>query len=573
MHIGEIRPGQLITTFGPGSIVDARNDSVMVLDLKYWENVGQIIHDARLASFLKVNYFLTPSASKKRDLPIISFPEYHVCSSVNCNYLFNIYDEFNLNEYLKKGPRCPRCSFKAYPARFVVSCDKGNHLDDFPWRWWVHKGYTDCDRPLLLKSHGKTSSLAQLVVECECGAKRSMSGATEPGEFKDYNCTGRHPFRFSYKKGGCDSKVIPLQRGASNVYFSALRSAISIPPWNDPIIDLIEEHYTRIQDYKRDFGELGVQKVYEQYFQDKYSKEEFQEALEKRETQIDTYSDIKKMEYEAITHYSKNSGNSVEKYFKAEDESVSDDLKPYIGRIIRIQRLREVLVLLGFMRNDSPEPEVDEPKGIVWLDCGSEDRWLPAVEIHGEGIFIELNKEQVKTWLKENKNIGVLSQKYKDMYNNWVEKKGWSNHSLRDAAYVMMHTLAHLLITELSLQCGYSSTAIKERIYYDGDMMGILIYTGSTDKEGSLGGLVEMGNIDRFRDVLYKALENAVFCTNDPACSTLEPQEDNHLNGSACHSCSMISETSCETGNRLLDRSLVVTLSEKNIKGYFDGLL
>ena len=137
----------------------------------------------------------------------------------------------------------------------------------------------------------------------------------------------------------------------------------------------------------------------------------------------------------------------------------------------------------------------------------------------------------------------------------------------------MMHTLSHLLIKQLSLKSGYSSVAIKERIYCSETMAGILLYTGSADQEGTLGGLVEMGSIDKFREILNEALEEALFCTNDPVCSSLEVDEENDLNGSACFACSMISETSCEAGNRLLDRSLVVPLQDSVIKPYFDELI
>lgn len=124
----------------------------------------------------------------------------------------------------------------------------------------------------------------------------------------------------------------------------------------------------------------------------------------------------------------------------------------------------------------------------------------------------------------------------------------------------------------MSLQSGYSSTAIRERIYSSPTMHGVLFYTGSSDKEGSLGGLVELGEESKFKRLLKAAIENALLCTTDPECSNAQIDGDN-LNGSACHSCCMIAETACENGNRLLDRSFIVPLDSKAELSYFRELV
>ena len=124
---------------------------------------------------------------------------------------------------------------------------------------------------------------------------------------------------------------------------------------------------------------------------------------------------------------------------------------------------------------------------------------------------------------------------------------------------MMLHSLAHLLITTLSLDCGYSASAIRERIYAGPSGHGILLYTGTPGSEGSLGGLVEMGkNIGRH---VERALELGRLCSNDPVCAQHEPahqNEERFLHGAACHGCLLIAETSCERRNELLDRALVV---------------
>ncbi len=98
--LGEIRPNQLITTFGPGSIVDAVKDSVTVLDLNYWKEKGKKIIDGRLAAYLNVDCFYMPRTSYSGDIPVVSFPYMHVCSSVKCGRIFDVRDGFDLGQLI-----------------------------------------------------------------------------------------------------------------------------------------------------------------------------------------------------------------------------------------------------------------------------------------------------------------------------------------------------------------------------------------------------------------------------------------------------------------------------------------
>ena len=228
-------------------------------------------------------------------------------------------------------------------------------------------------------------------------------------------------------------------------------------------------------------------------------------------------------------------------------------------------------VLLGFTRVDAPDPDADEQANVVFLNKGKGEKWLPAAEVHGEGIFIEFNKQTLSKWLSNTK-VKELSDKYADCYKEFCESKGWTVTELRNAVYVLMHTFSHLLIKQMSMLSGYSSSAIRERIYFGEKMSGILLYTGSADKEGSLGGLVELGSVDKLRVVIQEAFREALLCTNDPECSNNIPA-GNNSNGAACHSCSMISETACENGNRMLDRGFVVPIEGREDQSYFKELV
>ena len=228
-------------------------------------------------------------------------------------------------------------------------------------------------------------------------------------------------------------------------------------------------------------------------------------------------------------------------------------------------------MLLGFTRVDAPDPDADVQANIVYLNKGKSEKWLPAAEIHGEGIFIEFNKQTLEKWLQDS-DIERLSQKYAECYEQFCNSKGWTITVLRDARYVLMHTFSHLLIKQMSMSSGYSSSAIRERIYFGQDMSGILLYTGSADKEGSLGGLVELGDIGKLNVLMRDAFQEALLCTNDPECLNNVPA-GNDSNGAACHSCCMISETACENGNRMLDRGLLVPITGRENQAFFKELV
>jgi hypothetical protein len=66
--------------------------------------------------------------------------------------------------------------------------------------------------------------------------------------------------------------------------------------------------------------------------------------------------------------------------------------------------------------------------------------------------------------------------------------------------YVLMHSLTHALMRQIALDCGYTAASLRERLYCrrpgdrHGPMAGFLLYTAAADSEGTLGGLVELGN-------------------------------------------------------------------------------
>ena len=583
--IADIRPNQFITTFGPGAILDSINDSLTILDTRYWtdDNKGDEIYDARLANYLHVHHFFKPNIKKGKNqstgksygLPAIPFPAYHICSK--CGLLFDITKEGNFDKetYNKYSGEviCPKCKkyTKAYPARFVMICKNG-HMDDFPWSYWVHEGKScsKANSELYITTNKRSSTLSELYVKCTCGVLRSMSGALST----KFECTGKYPFDPSqYRKvKECKCGAYGSQRGASNVYFGVTRSAISIPPWNDEIYDLIMANIKSIDLAKKVPDEnsrnLVMQTLVDTYFKPKgYTLEQVNEALKKMDSDTKEKLDLKELEYKTITNHQRLSSKKEYTYFKAAEEELYPGLEKFFSRMILIHRLREVLVLLGHTRLSVPEPDSDDSPSICRLYVSDDDKWLPATEIIGEGFFLVLNDETLKSWLSRPM-VKTRSDKFTAAYDEYIKGKGWLNTKPRDAKYVLLHTIAHLLIKEMAMQSGYSSTSMHERIYSSPNMAGLLIYTGAADKEGSLGGLVQLGKRDKFGALLKGALDHALTCTTDPECLDKEPDSET-INGAACHACCMISETACENGNRMLDRSLLVPLPDHQETAYF----
>jgi hypothetical protein len=141
-------------------------------------------------------------------------------------------------------------------------------------------------------------------------------------------------------------------------------------------------------------------------------------------------------------------------------------------------------------------------------------------------------------------------------------------------AYVLLHTLSHLMIQSLAMRCGYPASSIRERIYADpqAERFAFLLYTASPDADGTLGGLVQQA---RHLEVhLAQALRIAAFCSNDPICAQHTPGtawEGRWLHGAACHGCALVAETSCEMRNDHLDRALVVPVLGVPGAAFFQG--
>ena len=554
--IGELQRSRLLSGSGIGAIHDALDYSVVIAGQQAWNlRNTEIVREERLQNKLGISFLRQPVV--KADIPTIPayrFPEWVFCPQ--CKFLRSIWQ---LSD--PKEKKCAVCGAHYLPARFVVACEK-EHITDFPWSWCVHRG-SPCDRPKLkLSSTGKTTSLAGITVSCEnenCdAAPRTLEGIFGRRALSGYRCSGRRPWLGPGSSGeDCDEIPMVLQRGSASVYFPQTESAISIPPFSERIHIFLRERKVTLEWIPSELLGKYLEGELKQSGED-FRLEDLVEAAKKINDSDDwdeRGSNLRLEEYDALRHPNAMDPKSE---FAAEEGTVPADFRAKIARIILVRRLREVRVLTGFSRL--------KPGGEPAPLSTRTEKWLPAMEMKGEGIFLELDDRALADWISKLrppslKRIGLIE---KNRTRALSSGPRMTDGQTVGPEFLLIHTLAHLLIQQLILDSGYSTASLRERLYInDGSngsprMSGLLIYTATSDSEGSLGGLVRQGMESRFNKVIHRALARARWCSNDPLCMESEGQGHNSLNLAACHSCCLLPETSCEYRNSFLDRGVVI---------------
>ncbi len=577
---GRIRPSQIITTFGPGAIVDLPKLSVIMAGTEEWVPDGRTsIAEPRLRAALRVRDLYPPPTGPGKEVPSRLFPEYLVCSK--CHLLAPA-SSFS---FVAGGFVCARSGHRvqrppdAFPARFLVACTEG-HIDDFPWRRYVHGGESSCERDLRLQDSGRTGSLRDIRVTCACGQSRSMGDAFSPQQAERAigACQGRRPWLGREDREGCSvGRQRTLLRGASNAYFSVLRSALWIPRSSrETLEDLVDSLMPNLEQVNT-LQDLEQASRFLPQLRDRDLGRIF-EALQRRR-QGDTspsrnHEAILGEEWDAFQQ-SGSVGAHFASEFETEESTVPGGWDRWLQRVVLVSRLKEVQVLTGFTRIDSTRDLIDEDSEAIQIQRLSRRRqdWLPAVELRGEGIFLQFREELLRQW-ESRAAVAESAAAMRRAHEDWRAERGLPPAPFPGARYVFLHGIAHLLIRQLSLDCGYSSTAIRERIYSSADpaspRAGVLLYTASPDSDGSLGGLVDMGTPERLGPLLLHALGQASVCSSDPLCADRDPRSTGSVNGAACHACLLVAETSCERSNRYLDRNLLVPTIHADNTAFFE---
>ena len=563
---GQVRRTQLVTTYGVGALIAVGDESFMVAGLDQWP-LGEIdLHEPRLERRLQVVGFRQPPASEKKpDVPVIRFPRWHSCPK--CGRLADhrtLAGAFDSNT-------CAHCNRTLVPSRFVVVCAKG-HIGEFPYLRWVHEGRPPegQEHELFLDALGETAGLNDIVIRCSCGRSRSMAGAFTRGAFNGIaSCLGQRPW-LKAPNEDCGTVIRALQRGASNVWFGSMKSAISIPPWSQAAFQLLNQYWTIL----RAIPTLAVPETLETLglgagafsIDDLVKAVEDRKALESEDAMAATVTEeeFRRQEYEALQHGQPEDSGSQQ--FVAIPGQPPDSLKPWLSSVVKVPRLREVRALDGFTRllpaglGSDLAPLALEPPN-----------WLPGIEVRGEGVFITLNEDALKKWsdhVEVRQRAAWLNAQYAQRAESW----GHAVDRTITPRFLLTHAFAHALINELSLEAGYPAAALRERLYVFDDVAGALIYTATTDSAGSLGGLMAQAEPSRLASTVRGAVGRFSWCSSDPVCIESSAGGADALNLAACHACALLPETSCEEMNALLDRALVVGLPGAPEVGFFASM-
>lgn len=590
---GQIRQSQVVTTFGPGSLLDLPRYSVLVAGLDYWTPGGEEIHEARLAEKLKglldVHAVMLVTPPPDRDDPtaprtgitVWQFPEWFITQDVAEGRSSTRARLLVPRIALTKGRFIDqdRRRHEVVPVRFVRACRKG-HIGDLDWFAFVHSGATTCRQRLWIDERGTSGDLSEVWVRCECGRERPMIDAARMQAHALGNCDGARPWLGPYTKEPCGEPNRMLVRTASNAYFPQTMSVISLPDHEDALSKAMNQVWdnflvhTKTLDQLRAFRQLPIVQDALEGFADEAVFAEI--GARQAGGGHGVVKSVKQAELETLSASKEEIGSDQPDgnfYARALPRARWDRawMSP-VERVVLVHRLREVIAQVGFTRFEASAPDVEGELeiGVKRASLAREVTWLPAVENKGEGIFLGFKTAAINTWF-QTAAVQTRGRQLEAGFDCWRTDHAGSHRQFPGVPYIMLHSLSHLLITAVSLECGYPASSVRERVYAGSAGYGILLYTGSPDAEGTLGGLVETGRqIDRH---LHAALGLGGLCSNDPVCAQHAPEnthEARFLHGAACHGCLLIAETSCEQHNDFLDRALVVPTLDSPGAAFFD---
>lgn len=636
----EIRLGQLIAPFGSGSIYTDKNGTPnIVCGLDFWhmqrdERHGwkadesavrkHVIDEPRLSALLHVPQFRQPPeycfddqnpGLSRLEVQTHRFPTWYV--DILSGKMRRVSLDTQKLAPLEKGEKQARWR----PVRFISVCSEG-HIADFPWKAWCG---CECpsDSDLVLSDTGGPD-LRSVRVSCKrCGKSRTLAGSmgmelnpqrdqvVKSGlRSADINCGGERPW-LGQSVQPCGALPVAVLINQSNIYFGKTLSSIYLPDMtSERTVADIQKVLRRddmdlssakllLQMGDRSTALMKLKEILKPHYQSLPDDESIMQAIESLSRGTSLSSDapqpvssesqtltFRRAEYNVLRHEVEL---GVDEELRVIKSLVPDELKQWFGRVNLVERLRETRVFCGFERLiRARDPLAGMPTSamnqLFLHPPESAIQWLPAVKNYGEGIYIELNEFAVEQWLIDNATWleERLDQAFVDRMGNEMnllpplQSNAWTPQWA--ARYLLVHTLAHIMINQMVFECGYSSASLKERIFVSSDpkapMAAFLIYTAAGDSEGSLGGLVRIGRPELFGPVVHRALSRASWCSADPVCSEdLGGTGSRRVNKAACHACVLLPETACETVNSGLDRAMVIGTPQVPKYGFLSDLI
>jgi hypothetical protein len=576
---GQVRRSQVITTYGPGALIDLPRHSAIVGGLDTWPKTGDLdeIAEPRLTRKLQImtgvaapRLFAPPPDSNDprepaRGIGAWRFPEWFVVQEVS-----GAGERERSRRLVHRKALDNKGRFdgrQVVATRFVRACPRG-HVDDLDWRRFVHGIEENCRRQLWLDERGTSGDLADLVARCECGRARGLYEATVIELNPLGTCRGARPWLGTNSNEDCKLPSRLLIRTASNAYFPQVVSVLSLPDRGTAVETAVAELWDDLQIVDDAAGLAFLKKkpkIAEKLAP--FADAEVLAAIREAKSGKAGERPVKQVELEVLLAAPEGFGDDVPVDPNFHARRLPDRAWRHSKRsdgieaVIQLHRLREVLALVGFTRFEAVTPDIngEYETDVERAQIALEPQWFPAVENRGEGMFVQLRAEAMKGWLGRpavKQRLDALASGHQ----RWMKDRK-SQRPFPGGPYVLLHTLSHLLIQSLAMRCGYPASSIRERIYADGgaERFGVLLYTGSPDAEGTLGGLVQEAR--HLEDHLAHALRMSALCSNDPICAHHAPgqsMEERWLHGAACHGCALVAETSCEMRNDYLDRALVV---------------
>ena len=543
------------------------------------------------------------------------FPEWFYCN--NCNRFdridkWKINWENNVDSYYKDNfypPKCYSCYVKnrdkkrkfydLEQVRFVLTSPNGE-IADIPWDKWSlirNRKKEDNTESNQTPSEEEIITLANIQIPDDVIFEYKTSDKMDDlkgiwiiakrknGEQINFTTlSGLFNLRVKIEDlvpNTKESDILfkPVIRSSNSVYYPNILSSIFIPA-NDELNDFLIE---KIKTYteKKYPSEIIADILKESHninFEVKTIQELIDNNFSEREVEIaKTENQYRFDEYKFITE--KDSERIEDKliFNKIDDTFFPSDL---IKSIYKMDKIKITSVQTSFTRQEpissnaileDEDSEKTTKESIVkkfTSAYGKTTKYLPAIESFGEGVFFEFDNKALDEWIKNNpkiqERISILignKQQFESAFNDDFDL---------NPKYVLIHTFSHLIIKELEYLCGYPSTSIQERLYIDGnpEMNGVLIYT-IAGSEGSYGGITSICDDDRIGKLIESAMIRAIDCATDPICYHTHGQGVANLNLSACFSCTLLPETSCENFNCYLDRRILV---DKDY-GYFKDLI
>ncbi len=586
---GEVRRSQAVRTYGAGSLMDLVDRSVLISGLDFWsfgtEGATPIVEPrlrdtiasmlVRLDEPLELSpdkAFLLPPAGlegepqRNNGIEVFEFPQWFVCQDTRCRALVKAPQGLELkNErwqhYCDAGKYSP-----AVPVRFVMACKNG-HLDEVPWIYFTHEAADRprCPSPRMRLIEGKTGDFSEVQVACVCGAPRALANLLAPEA--NPQCKGHRPWIGPEAQETCEERPRLLMRGASNAYFPQVVSALSIPETASPLVEIVRGLMDVLLDATPE--DLPVyRKLRKLAALGSASDAEVLDAVERvKNPDAAERLPLRTAEFLQLTSQPDYKVGALpapgDKFF-ARRYRPTEGLPQGLSRIVLAPRLREVSVQVGFTRLESPTADLqgEYDLGVTTCRLGLNTSWLPASEIWGEGVFLQLDEDAVLAW-EDRPAVRERAATLLAGHDEWAQGRDKAPPFL-GVRFYLLHSLSHLLVNAIAVECGYSAAALSERIYCaprndEVPMAAILISTGTPGTEGTLGGLVEQGK--QILEHLQRAYDMGRLCSNDPVCAYHTPAGDptrRHREGAACHGCLYVAEPSCERFNCYLDRALVV---------------